>query len=665
MSGFQRLILRFARDERGVFAVIFGLLAIVLIAMGGAVVDYVSLEQTRSRAQTALDAAALALQPDIFLAGYNSATVKSKAQAIMVERIGDARVSATIETVTTDIPNGSLYFKARLTVPTMFVNLVGVNTLSTRIESEATRKKLALEVVMVLDNSGSMQNESRMVNLVAAAKCATYILMYDKVVDSGGGTTCVPATGAQLVPNVKVGIVPFTMFVNVGTGNANATWMDRYGASVISNDNFDMDDDESTQPPASGNGSVPDRFTLFNATGEAWRGCVEARPHIKTGTLSTEYLDTDDTPPTGANTLFVPMLSPDTSDSLGSNTYLSDSPAVCDRPAQGTTTCSRKQTYTSCNSSMSNWSCGLSSDVTSTVGPTNFTSNAKFTGGYYGAHAPSCTCRTWTSWSGYTQTGGSGNNRTFERTQSCQGGGYVPTGLSTRELQERVCKYYQTPSTSSFSRGPNADCTRTAILPMTSDPTTVINSINSMQAEGGTNIHVGTVWGFRALSPTEPFTQGAAYGGATSKVMIVMTDGENTAYNLSGYCDDGLRTLNGSCYNSAYGFPYNGSNNTSGSSSGVNVARMGPLATSNANLVTEMNSRTSQTCANAKAAGITLYTIGLATDKVVQSTPAVVQAMLRDCATATDKAHFPSSSSQLKTVFAAIANDLSALRLAR
>ncbi len=57
MSGFQRLILRFARDERGVFAVIFGLLAIVLIAMGGAVVDYVSLEQTRSRAQTALDSA--------------------------------------------------------------------------------------------------------------------------------------------------------------------------------------------------------------------------------------------------------------------------------------------------------------------------------------------------------------------------------------------------------------------------------------------------------------------------------------------------------------------------------------------------------------------------------------------------------------------------------
>ena len=57
---------RFRADERGVFAIMFGLMAVVLIAMGGAVVDYVSLEQTRNRAQVALDAAALALQPEIF-----------------------------------------------------------------------------------------------------------------------------------------------------------------------------------------------------------------------------------------------------------------------------------------------------------------------------------------------------------------------------------------------------------------------------------------------------------------------------------------------------------------------------------------------------------------------------------------------------------------------
>ena len=66
MFQFAPLLGRFAKDESGVFAVLFGLMAIVLIALGGATVDYVSLEQTRQRAQVALDAAALALQPEMF-----------------------------------------------------------------------------------------------------------------------------------------------------------------------------------------------------------------------------------------------------------------------------------------------------------------------------------------------------------------------------------------------------------------------------------------------------------------------------------------------------------------------------------------------------------------------------------------------------------------------
>ncbi|NGP17361.1 TadE/TadG family type IV pilus assembly protein [Devosia aurantiaca] len=78
MSQFTKLLRRFGRDERGVFAVIFGLMAIVLIALGGAVVDYVSLEQTRARAQTALDAAALALQRDIEKVGVTKSPSASE-----------------------------------------------------------------------------------------------------------------------------------------------------------------------------------------------------------------------------------------------------------------------------------------------------------------------------------------------------------------------------------------------------------------------------------------------------------------------------------------------------------------------------------------------------------------------------------------------------------
>lgn len=674
----RRLIRSFIKDERGAFAIMFGVMAIVLIALGGAVVDYVTLEQGRNRAQLALDAAALALQPRVFERNFKEADVQALAQAFLTERLGSNSITATIETTRGNADDGSLYFKARINVPTNFVALVGVRNLGALVESEATRKKLALEVVMVLDNSGSMKDENRMTSLVDAAKCATYILMYSDVKDAtGNSNTCVPATGADRVDNVRVGIVPFTMFVNVGTNNANATWIDKVGAASTHFDNFDNDDDEDRLVLTSGTYKFPTRQDLFKATGEAWRGCVEARPHTRTGTTATEYLDTDDTIPMGGDTLFVPQFSPDMAYGTGSNNYISsstiinsdyldavgqtnaiyDSPAVCDRPAQGVTRCDIVEEITRANS-YSPWSApSLKSGTVLGTSPINFVSNTPYNNAFYGRLPPSCACRS----PSYGPWTGSGN--TLTRTGSCNS--FVPLGLSTRELQERVCKYYGAIGTQGFSSGPNADCTRTPILPLTTDSASVISTIGKMVAEGGTNIHEGTVWGFRALTPSEPFTEGAPKNEATSKIMIIMTDGENTDYNLSNYCNDAMRALNGKCYNTAYGFPYNSQNTNANSTSGGNINRLGALNVSNAQLVTQMNERTSQTCANAKAAGITVYTIGLATDKVSQSTPAVVQAMLKECASTQDRARFPKSSAELKEVFASIANELSALRLAR
>lgn len=62
----MRLHLRdFVRDEQGAFAVIFGLIAIVLVALGGSTVDFSMLQSNRATMQTAMDSAALALQPRI------------------------------------------------------------------------------------------------------------------------------------------------------------------------------------------------------------------------------------------------------------------------------------------------------------------------------------------------------------------------------------------------------------------------------------------------------------------------------------------------------------------------------------------------------------------------------------------------------------------------
>ncbi|MBU1334499.1 MAG: hypothetical protein KJ944_02405 [Alphaproteobacteria bacterium] len=640
---------------------LFGLMAIVLIALGGAVVDYVSLEQARNRGQLALDAAALALQPEIFDDTLTAEDIRIQARDLVVDRIGDDRIAITVGQPVINVDEGSLFFTAEMTVPTMFVSLVGVQSLPARIQSEATRKKLALEVAFVLDNSGSMSytgagangTRQRIQFLKDAAKCAVNILFYKDVTDSLD--TCIPAAGTTKLDDVKVGIVPFTMFVNVGASNSNATWIDKTGASVISNDNFDNDDNENVAPTV----ALPTRLELHTATGEGWRGCVVARPHIKSGTLASAYLDTDDTPPVAANTLFVPHFSPDLPDSVGGNNYISDSPAICDRPATTGARCEFTEQRT--KNWWGNWNSPTVISSTPSGGSVNFTSNALYPNAFYGDRPPGCSCRnpSYSNWSN--------GNSSQTRNGWCTGT-YVPAGLSPRAYQERVCKYYAGVGGTGFSSGPNADCTRTAILPLTDVPATAISTIDGMLAEGGTNIHEGTVWGMRVLSPTQPFTQGAPYDEATSKIMIVMTDGENTAYNLSTHCT-APRSLNGSCYNSAYGFPYNSRNNASGSTSAGNIERLGNYNngsfSSNADLVTGMNERTQQTCTNAKSAGITVYVIGLATSQAQQSTQAVVEAMLSNCASTPEKAYFPQTPGELKSVFQAIADDLTALRLAQ
>jgi hypothetical protein len=65
------------------------------------------------------------------------------------------------------------------------------------------------------------------------------------------------------------------------------------------------------------------------------------------------------------------------------------------------------------------------------------------------------------------------------------------------------------------------------------------------------------------------------------------------------------------------------------------------------------------TCANIKAAGITIYTIHVNTDGDPTST------LLRNCASGSDKFWTITTASQLVTVFTQIGTNLSKLRIAK
>ena len=67
-------------------------------------------------------------------------------------------------------------------------------------------------------------------------------------------------------------------------------------------------------------------------------------------------------------------------------------------------------------------------------------------------------------------------------------------------------------------------------MPLTSNEGTIQTNIAAMRhwSGGGTNQAEGLAWGWRVLSPTAPFTEGAPYGPDVRKVIVLMSDGENT-----------------------------------------------------------------------------------------------------------------------------------------
>ena len=94
-------------------------------------------------------------------------------------------------------------------------------------------------------------------------------------------------------------------------------------------------------------------------------------------------------------------------------------------------------------------------------------------------------------------------------------------------------------SLTSATEGPWKGCAKTSIVPMTYKRANVEAGITAMVAAGNTLIAEGIAWGWRVLSPTEPFTKVEASTSFPAdtistyhhprwlKIMVVMTDGDN------------------------------------------------------------------------------------------------------------------------------------------
>ncbi len=233
------LFARWRRDRRGAVAISFAMTALGMMAALVFAVDMGRIHVTAVRLQTALDAAALAGTRDL-----QSATFATDVRQVFdanfdADGIGAEVLDFTLTPIEDDfgVRRLELAAEARLASPLGgMLEVAGLDWLHVAASNATLRATRGLEVVMVLDNTGSMRGGGKDAELRAAARSLADVLF----------------DGAASKPHLWVGVVPYTATVNIG-----AEYADWLADPAL----------DPTLPPASMSDFAP----------TTWKGCVLAR----------------------------------------------------------------------------------------------------------------------------------------------------------------------------------------------------------------------------------------------------------------------------------------------------------------------------------------------------------------------------------------------------
>lgn len=199
-----RAVRAFARDRAGAIHIIFAVALVPLTMAVGAAVDYSRANHTKAELQSALDSAVLAGAAEAakgtplsdvptFVGNFTKANFAQK---------GSLQVSATASA------DGIVLATANIPVDTVFIRVMGLKTLDVSVTSQALFGAGKAEVALALDTTGSMTGAK----IIAARQAASGLV----------DTLYSNPSAAQ---NVKVALVPFTSYVNVGLDYRTASWI--------------------------------------------------------------------------------------------------------------------------------------------------------------------------------------------------------------------------------------------------------------------------------------------------------------------------------------------------------------------------------------------------------------------------------------------------------
>ncbi|MBK8542583.1 MAG: pilus assembly protein [Caulobacteraceae bacterium] len=199
----MRAMSAFRRNRAGNVAMMWALMGTVLIGLVGLTVDFTRAQAIRNTMQNAADGAALVAE--------RSSNLSMAARTDAARAYFDAEVGDTVSNVTftvTELADGGHRVAASMPMPMSLASVISNNPWTIGVAAEAqANASPPIEVVMALDNTGSMSND------MGALRQGAQDLA-DTLLGLDGDT-------------VSVGIVPFVAQVNIGT--SNAAWVDTAG----------------------------------------------------------------------------------------------------------------------------------------------------------------------------------------------------------------------------------------------------------------------------------------------------------------------------------------------------------------------------------------------------------------------------------------------------
>ncbi|MGH1376204.1 MAG: pilus assembly protein TadG-related protein [Alphaproteobacteria bacterium] len=232
LKKFRNNIGRYCSDVTGAIAIMFAIMVPILIGVAGLSLDYSQAYLVKQRLGQAIDAAALAAAAS----STDEAAIRQKVLDFFDANYPEDKLGFTFDPVVQIVGDevivtGNAYYN------TMFLRALGVNTIDVSAETTVVREVQGIEVVLVMDNTGSMNTNNNIGALRDAASNFVYI-MYGINTDDGEAAdpSALDGMATRDRDYIKIGLVPYSSSVNVGPyGLGEDTSGDYYSEAFVNN----------------------------------------------------------------------------------------------------------------------------------------------------------------------------------------------------------------------------------------------------------------------------------------------------------------------------------------------------------------------------------------------------------------------------------------------